>query len=98
MVRVSLLSLIASLAACATDPNVEMPQGVFVPTQAVIVDLSYTLEPSMPVYGGDSFSARVLPTEHRGKRREIVFADSIGTRVTAPSYQVAGQLTVERLS
>jgi kynurenine formamidase len=98
MARVSLAILVALSMACASDPYVETPQGVFVPTQAVLVDLSHTLDPAMPVYDGAKFAAVVPSAEEPGRWREFACSPLSGTHIKAPSYVIAGQLSVDRLN
>ena len=98
MTRVSLVIVAALSLGCASDPYVETPQGVFVPTQAVLVDLSHTLEPSMPTYDGAGFAVVAPPEGDASKWRDFTCSLFTGTRIKAPSYLVAGQLTVERLN
>jgi kynurenine formamidase len=99
MARVSLAILVVVSLSCASDPYVEPIPGVFVPTQAVLIDLSHTLEPGMPVYDGATF-AEVAPAPggDQSKWRDFTCSLLTGTHIKAPSYLVAGQLSIDRLN
>ena len=86
---------VAALPAAAQQPSVRLPKGF-----RSVVDLTYPLSPSLPVYPGYN-PIRVRPrstiAQNGFANNEITFDEHTGTHVDAPSHFVTGATSGDRL-
>ncbi|MFO0984742.1 MAG: cyclase family protein [Planctomycetota bacterium] len=97
--RTALLLMGLLAAGCGTpEINFQPVSGVFVPGQAVLIDLSHPIGSGPPLDHEVPFARQPASTPHGGRENVLTLSDRHGTRIEAPSFLVQGQLSVDRLS
>ena len=93
-----LLLVITAAAACTQAPRFGLLEAALV-GRARVVDLTHTLEPTIPVFpGGEPFQLTTMASYDQGySANKFSMGEHTGTHMDAPAHFVQGEPTAEEI-